>query len=316
MKIVVFGTGGVGGYFGARLADAGADIHFIARGRHLEAIRIQGLGVKSPLGDIHIENVRACAEPAECGPGDVVIVAVKLYDTEAAAEAIAPLVGPDTCVISFQNGVLAGDTFSAAYGRERVIGGSASIAARIEAPGVIEHTGAMALLAFGEWDGSRSARTEALLEWCGKAGIDVTLSDNIEALIWSKFVFLAAFSGITCMFKEPMGPIREDQDKRNLFRRALEETAAVARAKGVALPDDIAAHRMDFADGLPAEMYSSMYHDLMAGKRLELNWLSGAVVDMGRELGVETPAHAGFVEALASFAEGNPGGNSGRNPGH
>ena len=316
MKIVVFGTGGVGGYFGARLADAGADIHFIARGRHLDAIRTQGLGVKSPLGDIHIENVRASAEPAECGPGDVVIVAVKLYDTEAAAEAIEPLVGPDTCVISFQNGVLAGDTFSAAYGRERVIGGSASIAARIEAPGVIEHTGAMALLAFGEWDGSRSARTEALLEWCGKAGIDVTLSDNIEALIWSKFVFLAAFSGITCPYRAPIGPVRGDSEERALFRRALEETYPIARARGVTLGDDLIDKRMDFTDGLPAQMSSSMFHDLAAGKRLELNWLSGAVVDMGRELGVETPAHAGFVEALASFAEGNPGGNSGRNPGH
>ena len=129
MKIVVFGTGGVGGYFGARLADAGADIHFIARGRHLDAIRTKGLGVKSPLGDVHIENVQASAEPAECGPADVVMVAVKLYDTAAAAVAIKPLVGPDTSVVSLQNGVLAGDTFSAAYGRERVIGGSASIAA-------------------------------------------------------------------------------------------------------------------------------------------------------------------------------------------
>ena len=307
MKIVVFGTGGVGGYFGARLADAGLDIRFIARGRHLEAIRTEGLNVKSPLGDVHLETVRAAADPAEYGPGDMVIVAVKLYDTDAAAEAIKPLVGPDTTVVSFQNGVLAGDTFSAAYGRERVIGGSASIAAQIEAPGVILHTGTMALLAFGEWDGSRSPRTETLLEWCEKAGIEVTLSDNIETVIWSKFVFLAAFSGITCMFREPMGPIREDADKRDLFRRALIETHAVARAKGVALPDDLAEQRMDFADGLPAEMYSSMYHDLMAGKRLELNWLSGAVVDMGGELGVETPAHAGFVEALASFAEGNPG---------
>ncbi len=311
MKIAVFGTGGVGGYYGARLAAAGADISFIARGAHLEAIKTGGLRIKSPLGDVHVENVRASADPAECGPVDMVMVAVKLYDTEDAAAAIKPLVGPDTSVVSVQNGVLAGDTFSAAYGRERVIGGSASIAAQIEAPGVILHTGAMALLAFGEWDGSPhprpSRRTGTLLEWCGKAGIDVTLSDNIDAVIWSKFVFLTAFSGITCMFREPMGPIREDTDKRDLFRRALEETAAVARAKGVALPDDIAERRMTWADRLPAGMYSSMYHDLMAGKRLELNWLSGAVVDMGRELGVETPAHAGFVEALASFVEGNPG---------
>jgi len=307
MKIVVFGTGGVGGYFGARLAAAGADIHFIARGRHLEALKAGGLRVNSPLGDVHLETVQAYADPADCGPGDLVMVAVKLYDTDAAAEAIKPLVGPDTSVVSFQNGVLAGDTFSDAYGRERVFGGSASIAAQIEKPGVILHTGAMATLAFGEWDGNRRPRTEALLEWCEKAGIDATLSGNIDAVIWSKFIFLAAFSGITCMFREPMGPIRENPEKRDLFRRALEETDAVARAKGVTLPDDVVDKRMAFADGLPAEMYSSMYHDLMAGKRLELPWLSGAVVDMGRALGIETPAHGEIVDALKAFADGKPG---------
>jgi len=305
MKIVVFGTGGVGGYFGARLAAAGADIHFIARGAHLEAMKSGGLRVESPLGNVHLETVSAAADPADFGPADLVMVAVKLYDTEDAVAAVRPLVGPDTALVSFQNGVLAGDVFSEAYGRERVIGGSSSIAARIKAPGVIEHTGTMALLAFGEWDGNRSPRTEALLALCEKAGINATLSDAIETVIWSKFIFLAAFSGITCLYHEPIGPIREDPEKRALFRRALEETDAIARARGVALPDDIVESRMAFADGLPAEMYSSMYHDLTAGKRLELPWLSGAVVDMGRKLGIETPAHAEFVDGLKAFAAGD-----------
>ncbi len=304
MKIVFFGSGGIGGYFGARLAAAGEDVHFIARGRHLDAIKSGGLGVKSPLGDVHIEDPQATADPAQCGPGDVVVVAVKLYDTEAAAEAIKPLVGPATAVVSLQNGVLAGDVFSDAFGRDRVIGGSSSIATRIQEPGVILHTGTMASLAFGEWDGAPSARTEALLAACQGAGIDATLFDDIDAVIWSKFVFLSSFSGITCRFRQPIGPIREDPGKKALYRRAMEETFAVAAAKGVALKADLVGKRMAFTEGLPAEMYASMYHDLMAGKRLELPWLSGAVVGLGRQFGVETPAHQDFMEALMPYIDG------------
>ncbi len=304
MKIVFFGSGGVGGYFGARLAAAGEDVHFIARGRHLGAIKSGGLGVKSRLGDVHLEDPQVTGDPAQCGPGDVVVVAVKLYDTEAAAEAIRPLVGPATMVVSFQNGVLAGDVFSAAFGPERVIGGSSSIAAQIQEPGVILHTGTMASLAFGEWDGAETARTEAFLGACLGAGIDATLSAGIDAVIWSKFVFLSSFSGISCRFKQPIGPIREDPGKKALFRQAMEETFAVAAAKGVELKAGLVEKRMAFSDGLPAEMYASMYHDLIAGKRLELPWLSGAVVDMGRLLGIETPVHQDFTDALMPYVGG------------
>ncbi len=307
MKIMIFGSGGVGGYFGARLAASGEDVRFIARGPHLDAMKNNGLHVTSVLGDAHVKSVNATDTVADCGIADMVFVAVKLYDTDAAADAIRPAVGPDTTLVSFQNGVSGADILSGAFGRENVIGGSSSIAARIEKPGVIEHTGTMALLAFGEWDGQPAPRTQSLFDACAGAGIMATLSDHIEGVIWSKFVFLAAFAGITCMFWEPIGPILEDPEKRDLFRSALEETHAIARARGVTLPDDLVTKRMGFADGLPVEMYSSMYHDLNAGKRLELPWLSGTVVDFGLELGIDTPAHQSFVDALSSFVDGAPG---------
>ncbi len=311
MNIVVFGTGGVGGYFGARLAASGEDVHFIARGRHLDAINSAGLKVISPLGDVAVDPAQATDDPAALGaalgPAAVVMVSVKLYDTEEAARAMKPLVGPDTMVVSFQNGVTSGDVFSGAFGRDRVIGGTSSIAAQIKEPGVIVQTGDMATLAFGEWDGNPTPRAEALFQACKKAGIDATLSEDIIGAIWSKFVFLAAFSGITSMLKLPIGPIRDDAAKRAMFRRAMDETFAVAGARGVSLPRDLVDQRMAFADGLPAEMYSSMYHDLMAGKRLELSWLSGAVVEIGRGLGVETPAHETFVSSLKDRADGASG---------
>ena len=306
MKIAIFGTGGVGGYFGARLAQVGEEVHFVARGRHLEAIRSTGLRIESPLGDAAVHPAKAADDPAQIGPADVAMVAVKLYDTEDVARAMAPLVGPETMVVSFQNGVTSGDVFSRAFGQDRVIGGSTSIAAVIKEPGVILQTGTMATIAFGEWDGQPTPRTRALLDAFERAGVDATLAQDINVVIWSKFIFLAAFSGITSMFRLPMGPILEDAEKRAMFRGAMEETFAVAAAKGVGVPDDLVHKRMEFAAGLPAEMYSSMYHDLMAGKRLELPWLSGAVVDMGRELGVETPNHKAFVDALAADLEGTP----------
>jgi len=304
MKIVFFGAGGIGGYFGARLAAAGEDVHFIARGSHLAAMKSRGLKVNSPLGDLHIESPQVTDDAAQCGPGDLIVVGVKLYDTEAAADAIKPLVGPQTTVVSFQNGVFAGDLFSDAFGRDKVIGGSSSIAAQIQEPGVILHTGTMASMAFGEWDGTKSARTDAFLAACTGAGINATLFDDINAVIWSKFVFLSSFSGATCRFRQSIGPIREDPEKRALYRQALEETFAVAIAKGVNLKADLVEKRMAFSDGLPAEMTASMYHDLTAGKRLELPWLSGAVVDMGRQLGIETPAHQDFTAALMPYVNG------------
>ncbi|MFQ5763908.1 MAG: ketopantoate reductase family protein, partial [Rhodospirillales bacterium] len=285
---------------------AGEEVHVVARGRHLEAIVKDGLSVRSELGDVTVRPAGATDDPAAIGPCDVAIIAVKLYDIEDAARAAAPLVGPETMVVSLQNGVTAGDVLAGVHGAERVIGGSSSIAARIEAPGVIEHLGTMADVSVGEWDGAKSPRATALSKAFEKAGVDVTLADDITAVIWSKFVFLASFSGITCALRLPIGPIREDAETRALLRRAFDEVFAVARARDVALPDDLVDQRMDFADGLPAPMYASMYHDLAAGRGLELPWLSGTVVSMGRELGVPTPAHESFWLALKLYADGAP----------
>ena len=310
MKIAVFGTGGVGGYFGARLAAAGEEVHFIARGKHLEAINENGLSIESPLGNAHVEKARATDDAAEIGHADMVMVAAKLYDTDEAVRACASLIGPDSTVASFQNGVTGGDALVDAFGPQRVIGGTAAIAAMISAPGVITHTGAIATIAFGEWDGIASPRTEALLGAFENAGVEATLSSDITAALWSKFVFLSSFSGITCALRLPIGPIREDSDHWSLFRRAMEETFAVAVARGVALADDLVDQRLAFTEGFAPETYASMYHDLVAGKRIELPWLSGAVVDMGRELGVETPVHEGFCRTLKPFVDGGPGGKA------
>ncbi len=310
MKIAVLGTGGVGGYFGGRLAAAGEEVHFIARGRHLEAIRENGLSIESPLGDAHVDPARATDDAAAVGHADLVMVAVKLYDTDEAVRACAPLVGPDSTVASFQNGVTGGDALVDAFGPERVIGGTAAIAAMISAPGVITHTGPLATIAFGEWDGIASPRTEALLGAFENAGVEVTLSGDVTAAIWSKFVFLSTFSAITCALRLPIGPIREDPAHWSLFRRAMEETFAVAVARGVTLDDDLVDQRLAFTEGFAPETYASMYHDLMAGKRIELPWLSGAVADMGRELAVATPVHEGFCQTLKPFVDGEVGGKA------
>ena len=305
MRIAIVGTGGIGGYFGARLAAAGESVTFLARGAHLDAIRRDGLRIESALGNAHIRPAEATDDPKDIGSVDVAIVAVKLYDDVAAAESCKALLGPATSVVSFQNGVTAADTLAAAVGRERVFGGTAQILAVIARPGVIAHTGAMARLQVGEFAGGSSTRVKALADALRRAGVEVEESPDIAAAIWTKFSFLAPFSGMTALTRNSVGPIRADEAARALFRRAVEEVVAVARARGVnldaAAPDKI----MAFVDGLPAEMGSSMLHDLRAGKKLELPWLSGAVAKLGRESGIATPTHDFIVAALGLYALGS-----------
>lgn len=305
MKIVIFGAGGIGGYFGARLAWAGEEVHFIARGPHLVSIQGEGLRVESQLGDIHINPAGATDNPDDVGIADVVMVMVKLYDTEAAAADMAPLVGPGTTVVSFQNGVTAGDILREAFGRDRVIGGTTNIGVKIAAPGLIVHTGTMAKIIFGEWDGTPKPRTEALLAAFEKAGADVELSADISAALWAKFIFLTALSGTTSFYRSALGPIRDDPEKWQKLHHAMEECYAVAVARGGNLAPDLVEQRLQFLGTLPGEMNSSMCFDLLAGKRLELPWLSGAVADMGRQLGISTPTHDEFVAALTPFVDGD-----------
>ncbi|HEY8553530.1 MAG TPA: 2-dehydropantoate 2-reductase [Burkholderiales bacterium] len=304
MRVLVFGTGGVGGYFGGRLAASGVDVTFVARGEHLRAMRSQGLRVESGLGNLLLQPVQATDTLAGAGTFDYVLVGVKLWDTEAAAEAIAPAVGPDTTVISFQNGVDAVDVLTRRYGRERVMGGLAHIAAFIEAPGVIRHNGTLQRLTFGELDGSRSARGERLYEACRKAGIETVLSDNIQRAIWEKFVFIVGLSAMTALTRLPIGPIREEPLTRGLLADVMREADAVARARGIDLGPDSVERQLAFMDTLPATMIASMLGDLRRGNRLELPWLSGAVVRLGESLGVPTPANRFVCAALTLHANG------------
>jgi 2-dehydropantoate 2-reductase len=304
MRIAVMGTGGVGGYFGGRLAAAGQDVTFIARGAHLAALRQRGLAIRSALGDATVSTVRASDEPAAIGPVDLVIFTVKLYDTDVAAEVVRPLIGPDTGVVTFQNGITGPEVLAGKLGAEHVLGGVARISAIIAEPGVVRHTGTIAELLFGELDGSSSARVAALAAALEAAGVRHTVSDDIRREIWDKMVFLSTFAGLTSLMRLPIGPIRADPETRRLLRDGLAEAHAVARAAGVGLSEDLVDRTLERIDGLPYEGKSSMLHDLERGGRLEVAWLSGTIARMGKDLGVATPTHALIATALKLHAEG------------
>lgn len=304
MKIAIMGAGGVGGYFGARLAHSGCDVHFIARGVHGAAILAHGLQVTSPLGDLHLENPQVSETPEAVGPVDVVLFGVKLWDTAPAAEAIRPLIGPYTAVISFQNGVVKDEILQAALGAQAVAGGVCYIAATISAPGVIAHTGKLQKLVFGEHDGSISERLQRFHQACLAAGIEAEISPDVRKTIWEKFVFLVALSATTAATRLPIGQVRAHPDARRVLQQVMEEAVAVGQAEGVPFAPDFVADRMHFCDQLPEDMTSSMAHDLQRGNRLEVAWLSGDVVRRGAQLGVPTPVNSVLHGILAPHAEG------------
>ncbi len=306
MRIAVMGTGGVGGYFGARLALGGADVAFVARGEHLRALREHGLRVEGPE-PLHVPRVTATDDPASDGPVDLVLLCVKLWDTEAALERIRPMVGEGTAVLSLQNGVLKDDAVRAAYGDARTMGGVCYVAATIDRPGVVRQTGPMQRLVFGEHDGSRSARAEAFLAACRAGGINGELSTDVRREIWQKFVFLAGLSGCTTTIRRPIGPIRSNPRTRAFFLDVMREVVEVGRAHGVALPDNYAQVRLKLADEVSPEMTASMHHDLERGHRLEVRWLAGAVVELGREKGVPVPLNRAIADILELHADGRAG---------
>jgi 2-dehydropantoate 2-reductase len=306
MKIAIIGSGGVGGYFGARLAASGEDVNFVARGAHLEAMQKGGLKVLSALGDLHLPKVKTTSDTKTIGPVDVVMIAVKLWATEEAAAAAKPLIGPNTVAVSFQNGVVAVDTLLPVLGKEHVMGGVANIAALIEKPGVIRHNGNMASLFFGELDGKPSARAQALLDACTKAGIKTELVGDIQKAIWEKFVRLVTLSAMTSLTRIPVGPIRSDPDTRALLQTVMEEVVAIGRAKGVKLDARIVPDQMNIIDGYAPTMVASMCGDLRRGNRLELPWLSGMVAKFGKELSIPTPANQFVYAALKLYANGRP----------
>lgn len=306
MRIAVFGAGAVGGYFGARLAAAGEDVHFVARGAHLDAIRKTGLRVESPNGNLTIHPAQATDDPASIGPVDYVMFAVKLFDTEPVAHDCKPLVGPDTTVLALQNGVETEEILGRVLGAGHVMGGTVYIAAVITEPGLIKQTGAFARMIFGELDGSLSPRGRTFEAACKKAGIDAVFSPEVMTEIWMKFIVLVSLSGVTTVTRLPVGILRADPDTRMLFRNAIAEAAAVGRAHGVSLPDDAVDRQLATIDGWPPEMVASMLHDLNGGKRMELDHLSGAIARIGRQCGVPTPIHDTLYAALKPYKDGRP----------
>jgi 2-dehydropantoate 2-reductase len=304
MKIAVIGAGGVGGTFGAALAKAGADVWFLARGAHLEAMRTNGLRITGGRGETHLTPTQATNDPAEIGHADVVLFCVKLWDVESAGEHIRPIVGTSTAVIPLQNGIDASERLIPILGAAAVMGGVAQVSATIEDAGVVRQTGTFMRLVFGELAGGLSARGDAFLAMCRKAGFDADHSDKILTELWLKFIVLATNSAITAATRLPFGKLRTDADVMALFEAATKEVVAVGKAKGIPLPDDAAQRNMGFLAGAPPAMMASMAHDLIRGNRIELPWLSGKVVAMGRELGVPTPVHSVLHAVLKPYVAG------------
>ncbi|MGE0222545.1 MAG: 2-dehydropantoate 2-reductase [Acetobacteraceae bacterium] len=305
MRIAVIGAGGVGGAFGAALAKAGADVTFVARGAHLAAIRRDGLRVEGGRGEMHVQPAQATDDPAGIGPVDTVLFCVKLWDVESAGAMIRPLVGPGTAVIPFQNGIDAADRLVPILGAEAVMGGVAQISATITAPGVIHQTGTFMRLVFGERAGGKSERGERFLAMCRQAGFDATHSDRIMTELWQKFIILATSSGLTAAARKPLGVLRDDPDIAPVMEAATAEVVALGRASGVALPDDVLEKSLAWMRGAPPAMMASMAHDLIRGGRIELPWLSGKVVSLGRALGVPTPVHATLNAVLKPYTNGS-----------
>jgi 2-dehydropantoate 2-reductase len=306
MRIAVIGTGGVGGAFGAALARAGADVTFLARGPHLEAMRANGLRVASPRGDMHIQPCKATANPADIGVVDVVLFCVKLWDVESAGAAIKSLIGRNTAVIPLQNGIDAADRLIPILGRDAVMGGVAQISAIIGEPGVIRQTGTFMKIVFGELNGRMSERGAAFQSMCQKAGFDVMLTDAIHTALWEKFVLLAVNSSVVSLIRLPFGKLSADEDVMALFGAAFAEVIALGRALGVKLPPDMQARMEKATRNFPPAMMPSMAADLLRGNRLELPWLGGKVVVLGKQLGVPTPVFSVMYAALKLYANGAP----------
>jgi 2-dehydropantoate 2-reductase len=306
MRIAVMAAGAVGGYFGARLAAAGRDVTFIARGAHLDAVRMHGLRVESPLGNLHIQNAKATSAPREVGAVDIVLFAVKLWDTEIAAAAARPLVGASSRVITFQNGVDSVERLQPILGEAQVAGGTTHMASVMSAPGTIAHTSQFAQMRCGHVDRRGDPALDAFVESARAAGIDASLSDDINLDRWKKFTFLVGLSGATGTMRLPLGPILADPDTRAFFLALMQEVVTVGRASGVTLPLDFAQDQLAFADTTPPGFKASLLHDLERGSRIELDWLAGKVVKLGRGLAIPTPANDAVYAALKLHRQGHP----------
>lgn len=308
MKVAIYGAGGVGAYYGGRLAQAGADVHLIARGEHLDALQRDGLTVESIHGDFHVD-LPATDDPADVGPCDYVLFCVKSFDTEDAARAADPLVGPDTAVISLQNGLDNEPTLVDVLGRDHVLGGVTYILSTIAEPGIIEHTGGPASIIFGEFDGDRTDRAERFLDWCERAEIEATLSTDIQVDLWEKAAFICALSGLTAAIRLPLGDIRDTPESWSLFRQILEEVDSVAAAVDIDVRDDLVEHWLAFAEDLGPDTYSSLHYDMTHDKPMELDALHGAIRRRADQYGVDVPATDAIYAILRPWAKRNATGD-------
>ena len=301
MRIAVIGAGGVGGYFGGRLAMAGHDVAVIARGQHLAAIRADRLRVHSTKGGF-TATVTATDDPAEIGPCEVVLFCVKSYDTEGAAARLSPLLTADTVVVSLQNGIDNEEKLAGVIGAHRVAGGAAFIFSSITEPGVITHTGGPARIVFGEISGERSQRLERLLSACREAGIDSEIPSDIRVVLWTKYAFICATAGMTAAVRLPLGNIRDCPESWALFARIVAEVIALGRAEGVPLSDNAVDQLIAFGAGLESGSLSSLHHDMTTGKKMELETLHGTVIRRAARLGVAVPACEAIYGILRPWA--------------
>ncbi|MEJ2285235.1 MAG: 2-dehydropantoate 2-reductase [Desulfobacterales bacterium] len=299
MKIAIFGAGAVGGYFGGRLAQSGEEVIFIARGKHLQAMKNDGLKVDSINGDFIVQPVRATDNPEEVGVVDMVLVAVKAWQVPDAATAIKPMVGPDTFVLPLQNGVEAPAQLAAVLGRQHVLGGLCGLITYIVEPGHICHAGTDPFIRFGELDNRQSDRTELLKDVFERApGITANIPSDINAAMWQKFLLIAAWSGLGAITRAPIGIFRSQPGTRQMLEQILIEICAVAQARDIGLPDDVVAKTLELLDALPAAGTASMQRDILDGKPSELENQTGAVVRLGQEAGVETPVNKFIYNCL------------------
>ncbi len=298
MRIAIFGAGSVGGYFGGRLAKAGEDVFFIARNQHLRAMQANGLWIESIKGDFRIKPVQATDDPNRVGEVEMVLVGVKSWQVPEIAPALRPLIGKDTGVIFLGNGVDAPSQLVSELGSEHVLGGLCRISVFIVGPGHIRHAGVEPFIALGELDGRHSSRVKGLCQAFERAGVEVSVPEDIWAAMWEKFIFIAAISGVGAVTRAPAGTTRRIPETRRILQSAIEEIVQVAQARGINLPEDITTKTMAFIDGMAPGVIASMQRDIMEGRPSELEAQNGAVVRMGREAGVSTPIHSFIYGSL------------------
>jgi 2-dehydropantoate 2-reductase len=303
MRVAVMATGAVGAYFGGRLAEAGHEVHFIARGPHLEAIKRGGLKVESPLGNIHIKNANATSDPKEVGVVDVVLFAVKLWDTENAGALSKPFVNKDTRLLTMQNGIDSVERLAPILGEGVVCAAPTRISAVITGPGTIAHKGNFANFRCGFMDGRDDARLQELVAQMQKAKVDAFFSNSVKKDLWEKFIFLDGMSGATAGTRSSIGPILADPDTHALFYALMREVEAVGLRQNIPL-EGLADKSLAFAKAAPPVLKASMCEDVERGNRLELDWLQGKVVELGKQLGVPTPANEYVYKVLKLLRNG------------